>query len=86
LLSNAGELDAAGPTAQMLMFTARALKDAESAKRISSDGRVKLEKEFQSKTAAAVDQVAKTAGLTAETVEAIKAKILGITRPEAQAA
>jgi hypothetical protein len=79
MLSNAGELTADGDTAEMLMLTSRALKHAEEAKRISADGRRKLEEEFQVKAAKAVDAVAKSKGLTAETVESIKAKILGIT-------
>jgi len=78
MLGNAGELQADGDTAEMLMMTARALAAAETAKRISSDGRRKIEAELNSKASKAIDQVAKTKGLTAETVDAIKAKILGI--------
>lgn len=82
LLSNSGEIDADGASAQMLMFVARALKHAEEAKRISSETRRKIESEIKTKTAATIDQIAKVKGLSAETVEAIKAKILGIARPE----
>ncbi|MGO3934721.1 phage protein Gp27 family protein [Rhodopseudomonas pseudopalustris] len=83
MLGNAGELQADGDTAEMLMMTARALAAAETAKRISSDGRRKIEAELNSKASKAIDQVAKTKGLTAETVDAIKAKILGIdTKPK----
>ncbi|WP_420132185.1 DUF3486 family protein [Rhodopseudomonas sp.] len=78
MLGNAGELAADGDTAEMLMMTSRALKHAEEAKRIGSDGRRKYEAELSSKAVKAIDQVAKTKGLTAETVDAIKAKILGI--------
>jgi Protein of unknown function (DUF3486) len=85
MLSNAGEVAANGDTAQMLMFTARAFQHAEAAKRISSDGRRKLETELARKTAAAVDAVGKTQGLTADTVEAIKARILGVVKPETRA-
>ncbi|MBK5960580.1 hypothetical protein CCR97_20600 [Rhodoplanes elegans] len=81
MLSNAGELEADGSTAQMLMFTGRALEHAEKAKRISSETRRKIETEFQAKAAKAVDAVAASKGLSAETVESIKAKILGVTRP-----
>jgi hypothetical protein len=78
MLGNAEELKADGDTAEMLMMTARALAAAETAKRISADGRRKIEAELNSKATKAIDQVAKTKGLTAETVDAIKAKILGI--------
>lgn len=78
MLGNAGELAADGDTAEMLMLTSRALKHAEEAKRISADGRRKIEAELNSKASKAVDQVAKSKGLTADTVDAIKAKILGI--------
>ncbi|MBK5962032.1 hypothetical protein CCR97_28115 [Rhodoplanes elegans] len=81
LLSNAGEIAADGATAEMLMMTARALKHAEEAKRISTETRRKIETEFQTKAAKAVDAVAASKGLSAETVESIKAKILGVTRP-----
>lgn len=81
MLSNAGEVEANGDTAQMLMFTARALQAAEASKRISGDTRRKLEDEFKKQSMAAVDAVAKVQGLSADTVENIKAKILGIERP-----
>lgn len=78
MLGNAGEMDANGATAEMLMMTARALQAAESAKRISSETRRKIEGELKAKAEKAVDAVAKTKGLTAETAEAIKAQILGV--------
>lgn len=78
MLGNAGELAADGDTAEMLMLTSRALKHAEEAKRISADGRRKIEVELQAKAAKAVDAVARTSGLSAETVDAIKARILGV--------
>ncbi|UFZ05495.1 DUF3486 family protein [Bradyrhizobium ontarionense] len=78
MLGNAGELAADGDTAEMLMLTSRALKHAEEAKRISADGRRKIEAEMQNKATKAVDAVAKASGLSAETVDAIKARILGI--------
>ncbi len=83
MLGNAGTLDADGATAEMLMMTARALTAAEQAKRLSADGRRKVEAEYKSKATAAIEHVAKEKGLSAETVEAIKAKVLGITaKPE----
>lgn len=80
MLANSGELKADGKTAEMLMFTARALKHAEESKRISSDTRKKIADELADKTAKAVDQVAKAQGLTRDTVNAIKAQILGMER------
>ncbi len=84
MLGNAGELSPDGDTAEMLMMTSRALKHAEEAKRISADGRRKIEAELNTRAAKAVEQVAKVKGLTADTVTAIKAKILGIEPPGAQ--
>ncbi|MDD1534603.1 MULTISPECIES: DUF3486 family protein [unclassified Bradyrhizobium] len=80
MLGNAGELTADGATAEMLMMTSRALKHAEEAKRISADGRRKIEVELKEKATKAVETVARTKGLTADTVEAIKRQILGIER------
>lgn len=78
MLGNAGELSADGSTAEMLMLTSRALKHAEEAKRISADGRRKIEVELRDRAVKAVDQVAKAKGLSDETVADIRAKILGI--------
>lgn len=78
MLSNAGELKADGDTAEMLMMTARALMAAEQSKKISGETRRKLEGELASKASKAIDAVAKSAGLTKETVDAIKGKILGV--------
>lgn len=81
MLGNAGELSADGDTAMMLMATARALKHAEEAKRIGADGRRKYESDLKSQAVKAVDMVAKEKGLTQESVDAIKAKVLGL-RPK----
>lgn len=75
MLSNAGELSADGDTAEMLMLTSRALKHAEEAKRISADGRRKIEAELMAKAAAAVEKVAKAQGGTPESIAALKAAI-----------
>ncbi|MBW7968163.1 phage protein Gp27 family protein [Bradyrhizobium sp. BR 10289] len=80
MLTNAGELTADGSTAEMLMMTARALAAAEQAKKISADGRRKIETELKSKAAEAVETVAKAKGISAETAWEIKSKILGIER------
>lgn len=75
MLSNAGELSADGETAEMLMLTSRALKHAEEAKRISADGRRKIEEEIKTKAAAAIEKVAKAHGGTPESIAALKAAI-----------
>ncbi|MGD9767840.1 MAG: phage protein Gp27 family protein [Pseudolabrys sp.] len=86
MLSNAGELSADGSTAEMLMFASRSLKHAEEAKRISSDTRKRLEDELKAKTVKVVDMVGQSQGLSAETVEQIKAKILGVNKDAPHAA
>ncbi len=78
MLEEAGELKADGDTAEMLMMASRALKHAEEAKRISADTKSKILKEFTVKASSTVDAVAKAKGLSADTVDAIKAQILGI--------
>ncbi|PZP13785.1 MAG: hypothetical protein DI607_08375 [Sphingomonas hengshuiensis] len=75
MLTNAGELKADGDTAEMLMFTSRALKHAEEAKKISSDTRKKLEQEFTAQAEKAVEKVAKAQGNTPETIAALKQAI-----------
>ncbi|WP_336801999.1 DUF3486 family protein [Kaistia sp. MMO-174] len=60
------------------MELARALQSAVSAQSVSADRRRKVEAEFAAKASKAVDEVAKVKGMTAETVEAIKTKILGV--------
>lgn len=80
MLGNAGELTADGSTAEMLMMTSRALVAAEQAKRISADGRRKIEAELNTKATKAVETVALAKGLSADTVDAIKNKILGIEK------
>lgn len=61
------------------MELARAYQATVSAQKVSADRRIKLEAEAKTKMTQAVDKVAKAKGLTAETAEAIKAKILGVT-------
>lgn len=65
---------------QDLMFLAKALKDVSSASRINVDTELLLRKvRDQAKAAAAeVTQTIKKAGLSDETVQQIKARILGI--------
>lgn len=56
MLTNAGEMAADGSTAEMLMFTSRALKHAEEAKRISTETRRKIEEEIKSKATRAAEK------------------------------
>ena len=60
------------------MQLAAAFKSAAQAQHISSERRRKLDADFASKVTDAVETVAKAKGLTADTVEAIKAKVLGV--------
>ncbi|MEJ0012806.1 MAG: DUF3486 family protein [Bauldia sp.] len=63
-----------------VMELSRALHAAASAQSVSSARRTKVEKEWAAKAAAAIDTVAKAKGLTADTVEAIKAQVLGVRK------
>jgi len=69
-------------SSEMLGNLANALKSAEQAKRISVDTRSRIEKDFKVKAEDAVEQVAKTKGLSQESTDALKAALLGIRRPE----
>lgn len=82
MLSNAGDLSADGDTAEMLMLTSRALKHAEEAKRISADGRRKIEAEFKEKTGKVIEKVGQEAGLSAERIAQLRRDFLGV-RPKA---
>lgn len=75
IVTSAGE---AGIDTKGAMELARALQSAAQAQGISTARRQKLDAEFAAGVGKAVDAVAKTKGLTAETAEAIKAQILGV--------
>lgn len=83
MLGNAGELAADGATAEMLMMTSRALVAAEQAKKISADGRRKIEAELKQTAMKAVEMVAKEKGLSADAVSMIRAEILGVRKKSA---
>ena len=76
MLAEADE-DSANPLGVMQL--AAAFKQAVQAQSISSDRRRKVEADFAAKVDTAVATVARTKGLTAETAEAIKAQILGVS-------
>lgn len=61
------------------MHLASAFKSALQAQQVSGEVRRKAEVEFQAKVQKAVDTVARSKGLTAETAEAIKSQILGVS-------
>ncbi|WP_418978341.1 phage protein Gp27 family protein, partial [Bilophila wadsworthia] len=61
-----------------LMALARTLKDMAQANRLDQDFEAKVRERVQKETVKAVEDTAREAGLSAETVEAIKGRILGI--------
>jgi len=61
-----------------VMELASAFRSAQQAQGVSSDRRHKAEAEFKAKVQEAVTTVAKVKGLSAETVEAIQAQVLGV--------
>lgn len=73
-------IDEPRQTPKGAMELARAFLATIQAQRLSSDRRQRLEAELASRAGAAVDRVAEARGLTAETVDAIKAQILGVAK------
>lgn len=69
------------PSIKMLAASAEGLMNLERARKISVETRVKIEREFRQKAVDAVDEAAKEKGLSADTVAAIKSRILGIKHP-----
>jgi hypothetical protein len=62
-----------------LMELTSAFRQAAQAQSVSSERRRKAEAEFEAKVKEAVTTVAKAKGLSAETVEAIQAQVLGVS-------
>ena len=60
------------------MALARTLKDMAQANRLDQDFETKVRERIQKETVKAVEDVTREAGLSAETVEAIKSRILGV--------
>lgn len=77
LLTMAGE---GGMSAKDAMQLANALRAASQAQTVSTARRQKIEAEFADKVEEAVEVVAKSRGLTSDTVESIKAQILGVEK------
>ena len=71
-----GEIDISA--SKNVMELASAFRSAQQAQGVSSDRRRKSEAEFKAKVQEAVTTVAKAKGLSAETVEAIQAQVLGV--------
>jgi hypothetical protein len=77
LLTDAGE---SGLNPKAAMDLANALRAASAAQGISTKRRSQVEADFAKKTDDALKRVAQVKGLTAETVDAIKANILGVKK------
>lgn len=77
LITDGGE---AGFTPKGAKELADALRSAAQAQNVSTARRVKVEKEFQQDVEKAVETVAQVKGLTRDTVDEIKARILGVER------
>jgi hypothetical protein len=69
-----------GVVPEDLKRLADGLKAAQVAQNLSADRKAKITADLQKRMAEAVETTAKARGLTAETTEAIKAEILGVTR------
>lgn len=71
-------IDQPNATPKNAMELARAFLATIQGQKLSADRRRKLEADMKEQAAAAIDRVAEAKGLTAETVGAIKAQILGV--------
>jgi hypothetical protein len=67
-------------TPKQAMELARAFQATVAAQKISTERRQKIEADFAAKAGKAIDQVAQVKGLTADTVEEIYSKVLGVER------
>lgn len=70
--------DGEGLVSKDVLHLASALKAASQAQGQSADARRKADAEFGARVDQAVEAVARVKGMTADTVEAIKARILGV--------
>lgn len=78
VLTMLAEADEDGIDAKSVMQLATAFRQAVQAQSISTDRRRRAEADFATRVDDAVKTVARARGLTDETVEAIKARILGV--------
>lgn len=74
-LAESGELDP-----EQVSFLARSVKDLQTAQKSSVDMRLKLRQQVAKEAAKAAEETAVAQGLSRETVEAIKSRILGIAQ------
>jgi len=63
-----------------VMQLASGFKAAAQAQNLSTDRTIKLQKNFDKRMVETIDSVAKTKGLTADIVEELKAKVLGVEK------
>ncbi|CZT33006.1 DUF3486 family protein [Rhizobium sp. 9140] len=77
LLTNAGE---AGLDPKGAMALANALRAASQAQGVSTARRQKVEEEFKARATEAVETIARSKGMTAETTDAILGQILGVQK------
>lgn len=75
LLTDAGE---SGVDPKGAMNLANALRAAAQAQGVSTQRRLKVEKDFAERATEAIEQVAKAEGYSQDTVRSIKARILGL--------
>lgn len=67
-----------GPDNEGFFFLAKAIREMSQAARLEQDFETKIRERLQKEAVKAVEDSAKEAGLSAETVEAIKSRILGV--------
>lgn len=65
---------------KQLMELARAFKDIQAAKRLTIEGELKIRRELAKEAAEAAGAACKAEGLSAESVDRVKAQVLGIAR------
>lgn len=67
-----------GASAGELMFIARSIKELAQADKLSAEREIRIRREFAKEAADAVEKQATAAGMTRDTVSAIKREILGL--------
>lgn len=82
LMARADVAEGGSLDAEEIMFLSKSIKDLQAAMKASIDAQLKIREEERKKAvneaAAAAEKTAKAAGLSRDTIEAIKAGILGI--------
>jgi hypothetical protein len=70
--------DAAAVGSMDIMMIARAIKDLESAEKISADREIKIREQVAKEAAKVVDEAAKEGGLSADRAAELRRKVLGL--------